>query len=1090
MKLLKLGMGVLTACWCGWGLAEAPAPALVRHAAAPPVIDGVLDDAAWAEAQAYPMLDIKAGGILAEDTEFKLVCDNAWLYIAVDCRNPDLAKIREALGPKVTGHDQGASQDDSVEVFLDPGTGGKVYFHYMLSWAGAKDERRITGGSRETGWDFPWRSATAVNPEGWAGELALPLYVFTAFNTPDQFRFNLTRNKRIPDIDGSGVIVAERKEWRSFAPIVRSFHEPDRFAPLAGIPDAGLEIPFLVELKKAEVLPYGVVDGGNYYEVAVELEGKNHRAGRVKISVQDQPAVGPGHDVAEDVEVAGEAIIRKIIRVPVANLAERDVTVSVQTIESGETLNWAQMARPAALKVMRVYADRNYYTAEDTALIVCELGLPAEALAEFRLCAVAAGVEIGRMDEVGPETRLPVKLAELGQGHNAVTVELRRKAGNERYFTCELPIIKREPKPGCEWKIDHINRVVLNNGKPFFPIGLVMARITYADEKDFKRVAEAGFNTYFQWAHLENTADIFKYLDLLKQLNMYYVESPDFHMQHVRLDGIDRYFDEATAAELHKISFQSYFVARKALMGLGGVSNKHFQKLTPAQQDELYIEYYAKNMPRILDVIGRVRDNPLLTSYFIMDEDGDRNSRSVGRNLYRQIHAADGYHPIIRNFSSYIGEITDCFDIIMTDPYWTPGRAAMGARATPDFVAKITWMTYHRGEQYRQACWQTLVGNLWSGFRKRPLTFAEQLNQCHLAVIYGASGLSFFCYPFHYQEGWDAMQEVCRRFRVIGPLANGGRIDQTATYESAVLEAPDAAPAFQPVVFDYWKDTYPEVHARVFRMPDGEYLLLAANARYYPVTATFAIDGMAGAVEPLFGGNQQAAVDHKFTEKIEPLGVRAYRLRGVTESVNMRVSMTHLQSEAPPPEEAWPNDYRPDRKNELLNPGFEAATVKGWPDYWFPSFSHDMDNMAGSADPSWGQVTNQPYQGEYCLIMRHPVYSTQIHCNPQNDKAVPYTISFWARANRPGLKIWLYPRQMERLDGVEYDAYKASRTFDLSVEWRRYEHTALLPARIGGSSSWNSNILDFRVKDMTEGGTVWLDAIQFEQGMQATEFEE
>jgi len=39
-------------------------------------------------------------------------------------------------------------------------------------------------------------------------------------------------------------------------------------------------------------------------------------------------------------------------------------------------------------------------------------------------------------------------------------------------FTQDLELIKREPKPGFEWKIDRVNGVLLHDGKPFFP-GLV-----------------------------------------------------------------------------------------------------------------------------------------------------------------------------------------------------------------------------------------------------------------------------------------------------------------------------------------------------------------------------------------------------------------------------------------------------------------------------------------------------------------------------------------------------------------------------------------------------------------------------------------
>ncbi len=32
-------------------------------------------------------------------------------------------------------------------------------------------------------------------------------------------------------------------------------------------------------------------------------------------------------------------------------------------------------------------------------------------------------------------------------------------------------LVKRAPKTGCEWKIDRADKVILNNGKPFFAGG-------------------------------------------------------------------------------------------------------------------------------------------------------------------------------------------------------------------------------------------------------------------------------------------------------------------------------------------------------------------------------------------------------------------------------------------------------------------------------------------------------------------------------------------------------------------------------------------------------------------------------------------
>jgi len=1063
---------------------KAPDQAEVLRLDRPPVLDGKLDEVFWQKAPAYGSMKTSDKGI-SSDTQFKLACDDAWLYVGVECRNENLGKIQDSVGPKVTGHDRGAAGDDSIEFFLDPAGDGKLYLHYMLSWAGAFDERRITrSGGREIGWNVPWRRAINVRRDGWSAELAFPLYEFAAYGDPGAFRFNLTRNKRLPDIDACGVVVSEKNAWRSFAPVVKTFHEPENFARLMGIPGEGLRTPFLMSLEGANLLPYRVEDGKTYYDVDVEARGYSFISGEARLVVLDRPVTGKATEATAELRLKGTEKVTQRISVPVAAMSERAITVQARDLKTGEIMGALEVEDKSALRIMTAYLDRSYYTTETQAMAVCSLGLPEKSLADFTLVAMGgSNTFLATAEKPAPETYLGLPLARLSQGVTPLTIELRRKSDNALFFECPLRLIRREPKPGKEWKIDRVNRVVLNNGKPFFPLAMVMSGVSYDNEKDFQRVAEAGFNTYLQWGGGLEPEDTAKFAAILEKYGMCYVDSPDMaYTKPVHMDTIDKYFDKKTAAEKQR-EWQRVRWLKGAAQSLG------YKELTPQQQMDIFQEYYQKNLPRIQKAVATIRDNSQLSAYFILDEPWDAFA-PIGRDLYRRIHELDGYHPVMVNFSSNIGKITDWFDVIMTDPYWSPGRAGFGIRSKPDFVAKITWMTYRRGEQYRQPCWQVPVGNYWSGMRKRALTRDEQLCQCYLATIYGASGLYFFIYPVDAVANWEALKEVCRQFKLIGPAACLPRVEQKIAYERAVVTNGVGALEYRSVVFDYYKDTYPEVHARLMRRPEGGgFLLLAASARYYPVTVNFNVSGLSGMVKRWFSDDTCAATNGTFADKIEPLGVRAYLLPELQAPLDIKLSISHRAADEPAPETSYAHDYRRGKKNELPNPGIEDATIKGWPDFWFPSSGHDMDRLAGSADPSWGQVAEQPHQGKYCLKLRYPRASTQIHCNPQHNKEMPYTISFWARASRPGIDMWLYPHQMERMAGVEYDAYKTSRTFKLSTEWRRYSLTAILPARVGTTSRLG-NILEFRTQKMAQGDAVWLDAVQFEQGTSATEFEE
>lgn len=81
-----------------------------------------------------------------------------------------------------------------------------------------------------------------------------------------------------------------------------------------------------------------------------------------------------------------------------------------------------------------------------------------------------------------------------------------------------------------------------------------------------------------------------------------------------------------------------------------------------------------------------------------------------------------------------------------------------------------------------------------------------------------------------------------------------------------------------------------------------------------------------------------------------------------------------------------------------------------------------------------------------------------------------YTVSFWAKADRPTTLT------------VDYD-HVAKRRFNLGTGWRRYSMSGLMK-RIG---AWEYNELKFTAN--LDGETFWLDGVQVEEGTAASAFE-
>ena len=149
---------LVMALFCAATLAQAEAlPSIeIQECKTPPILDGLLNDSAWQSAEKIESLYQINSDAPAPETSLRLMRDNAWLYIAADCRNPHLQHA-EQLAFK---HDEAVHRDDSVEIFLRPTSGAEdPYYHFILSCYGVRAERRCNAiGMRDLGWNPPWRS--------------------------------------------------------------------------------------------------------------------------------------------------------------------------------------------------------------------------------------------------------------------------------------------------------------------------------------------------------------------------------------------------------------------------------------------------------------------------------------------------------------------------------------------------------------------------------------------------------------------------------------------------------------------------------------------------------------------------------------------------------------------------------------------------------------------------------------------------------------------------------------------------------------------------------------------------------------------
>ena len=217
------------------GPPQAPLPEYVTvRAAKPPVIDGKLDDAVWQTAKEQPLTRSFDGGPVARKTTFRILYDDAFLYVAFRAEDPD-------VWGTLLKKDDPIYNEECVEVFLDADGDGKTYNELQVSPHNVNFDASFVARRSDLAEAMKWESGmtTAVFIKGtldddsdtdeyWTAEMKIPIANLTAVpHVPpqpgDRWRFNAYRLEHI----------ARRTnvEGQSFSPLfIGDFHALPRFA--------------------------------------------------------------------------------------------------------------------------------------------------------------------------------------------------------------------------------------------------------------------------------------------------------------------------------------------------------------------------------------------------------------------------------------------------------------------------------------------------------------------------------------------------------------------------------------------------------------------------------------------------------------------------------------------------------------------------------------------------------------------------------------------------------------------------------------------------------------------------------------------
>ena len=147
-------------------------PRLTAAPAGPVVLDGVLDEAAWANAEVatgFTQFEPTEGIPASEATEVRVLRGADGLVVGARMWASDPSQIRTTLSRR---DDDGDA--DAFVIALDSYDDGRTAYLFGITAAGVQFDAILEGDDDDDSWDAVWQSAVQVDDRGWTAELRIP----------------------------------------------------------------------------------------------------------------------------------------------------------------------------------------------------------------------------------------------------------------------------------------------------------------------------------------------------------------------------------------------------------------------------------------------------------------------------------------------------------------------------------------------------------------------------------------------------------------------------------------------------------------------------------------------------------------------------------------------------------------------------------------------------------------------------------------------------------------------------------------------------------------------------------------------------
>ncbi|WP_281989371.1 DUF5916 domain-containing protein [Aquimarina aggregata] len=248
----------------------------------PPTIDGIINETNWdlvSWGKGFVENEPDENTPPSQETRFKILYDQKYLYVAYRCFDTEPDKIEKRLSRR------DGFAGDWVEMNLDSYHDKRTGFSFTITAAGVKGDEFISrnGNNWDSSWNPIWYAATNIDDKGWTAEVKIPLSQLKFGKSKEQI-WGLQVNRRLFRKE-------ERSVWQRVPQDAPGW--VSEFGELHGLID-------IEPQKQLEIQPFGVVQ----YDTFPKEEGNPFRDGDdFKLNGGLDAKIGITNDLTMDLTV-------------------------------------------------------------------------------------------------------------------------------------------------------------------------------------------------------------------------------------------------------------------------------------------------------------------------------------------------------------------------------------------------------------------------------------------------------------------------------------------------------------------------------------------------------------------------------------------------------------------------------------------------------------------------------------------------------------------------------------------------------------------------------------------------------------------